>query len=46
MAKIMFVPQICKCIRCGYQWISRVEKPKACPNCHSYRWGEEEKEAK
>ena len=25
------------CLRCGYQWLSRIERPKACPNCHSYR---------
>jgi hypothetical protein len=26
-----------KCIKCGYEWISRVEKPKACPSCKQYQ---------
>ncbi len=24
------------CVNCDYFWISRVEKPKACPNCKRY----------
>jgi predicted Zn-ribbon and HTH transcriptional regulator len=30
-----------KCIRCGYEWLSRVEKPTACPKCKSYYWNKE-----
>jgi len=30
------------CERCGYgkkiPWIPRVENPKCCPNCKSYKW--------
>jgi len=22
-----------KCIKCNYEWLSRVENPKACPRC-------------
>jgi len=22
-----------KCGKCGYQWVPRVERPKACPEC-------------
>lgn len=25
-----------KCNRCGYEWGSRVEKPKECPRCKAY----------
>jgi len=27
-----------KCKRCGYEWDSRKEKPKSCPNCKRYDW--------
>lgn len=23
----------CVCKKCGYEWESRVERPKACPEC-------------
>lgn len=26
------------CLRCGYQWEGRVEKPKNCPHCKAARW--------
>lgn len=26
------------CKRCGYVWTSRIEYPKACPNCKSFLW--------
>lgn len=22
-----------KCNKCGYEWASRIEEPKACPRC-------------
>ena len=25
-----------KCKRCGYEWITRIDKPKACPRCKRY----------
>jgi Zn finger protein HypA/HybF involved in hydrogenase expression len=28
----------CKCLRCGNRWVSRVERPKACPRCKRYDW--------
>lgn len=27
-----------RCIACGYEWRSRVESPKECPQCKSRRW--------
>ena len=36
-----------KCKKCGYEWITRVDNPKACPKCKSYDWDKEQlKEAK
>lgn len=26
------------CIRCGWQWIPKVENPKTCPSCNSPYW--------
>ena len=28
----------CKCIRCGWEWMSRVEYPKECSRCKAYDW--------
>jgi len=31
----------CNRLNCGYEWQAktyRAEKPKSCPNCHSYKW--------
>ena len=25
-----------KCVKCGYEWAPRVEKPKQCPRCKQY----------
>ena len=33
------------CQRCGYQWVSRVDEPRACPRCKRYDW-KQWKEAK
>lgn len=33
----------CKCKKCGYEWLSRIEKPKACPACKQYGWQKEDK---
>ncbi len=27
----------CKC-HCGYEWESKIDNPKCCPKCKSYRW--------
>lgn len=32
------MPDILKCLRCGYTWTPKKENPKSCPNCHQYRW--------
>jgi len=34
-----------KCLRCGYNWPSRLKRPKTCPKCKSYYWDQERKEA-
>lgn len=26
------------CEKCDYKWVSRVDKPKQCPNCKSMKW--------
>ena len=31
-----------RCKNCKYKWLTRKKKavkPKACPNCKSYKWG-------
>lgn len=28
-----------KCKKCGYEWESRIENPKCCPNCKQYMSG-------
>lgn len=35
-----------KCLRCGKEWISRVENPVQCPRCKRVDWNvaKEEKE--
>ena len=27
-----------KCLRCGYEWESRVKRPVQCPRCKRYWW--------
>ena len=27
-----------KCLRCGHEWVKRVNKPKVCPKCQSAYW--------
>ena len=29
-----------KCKKCKYEWESRVDKPKECPECKSRNWKE------
>jgi predicted Zn-ribbon and HTH transcriptional regulator len=34
-----------KCLRCGHEWQSRIErKPACCPRCKSYDWMKPKKE--
>jgi len=33
----------CTCLRCGYQWEPKVDKPKNCPHCKSPRWDKKPK---
>ncbi len=30
-----------RCKRCGYEWLSHLEKPKECPSCKNRKWNEE-----
>lgn len=27
-----------KCLRCGYEWFSKLSNPVVCPGCHTYLW--------
>jgi hypothetical protein len=27
-----------ECLRCGYTWAGRIEKPRSCAQCKSYLW--------
>lgn len=36
--------KLCHCLRCGWDWHSRVEVPKECPKCHCREWWGEAKE--
>lgn len=33
----------CTCKKCGYEWMSRVKNPKACPYCKQYDWDRKSK---
>ncbi len=36
-----------KCLKCGYEWISRLEgRPKACPECKNRKWDVAKEEKK
>lgn len=35
--------EINKCKKCGYEWIGRIENPKACPECKSRTWNKDVK---
>lgn len=28
-----------QCVRCNYEWVSRVDDPVECPNCKHRKWG-------
>lgn len=30
--------QLKSCHKCNYNWLGRVEDPKECPYCKSYKW--------
>lgn len=32
-----------KCLKCGYEWKSKVDDPKMCPRCHAYLKPQEKK---
>ena len=34
----------CSCLKCGYEWEAKVEKPKRCPACASPYWFQPRKE--
>ena len=27
-----------KCIKCGHEWLPRINDPKQCPRCKNYDW--------
>lgn len=27
-----------KCLRCGWKWESKLERPASCPMCKQYKW--------
>lgn len=29
-----------KCFNCNWEWTPRVDNPKECPKCKSYKWNE------
>ena len=29
---------IIECLRCGHKWKPRIEDPKICPKCNSYKF--------
>ena len=31
----------CKCQKCGYEWVPRVDNPKLCPECKCRKWNKE-----
>ncbi len=32
------IVRILECLRCGYEWIPKVENPKQCPKCKRMDW--------
>lgn len=32
---------ILKCMKCGHEWVARIEAPKTCPACKNYNWHKE-----
>lgn len=39
------IPKL-KCLRCGHEWIPRVEEVRLCPKCKSVYWDREKKKKK
>jgi predicted Zn-ribbon and HTH transcriptional regulator len=37
-AKITRRVLVCRCLRCAYEWMPRVENPAQCPACKSALW--------
>jgi rubrerythrin len=40
MSEIWRYPML-TCLRCGYQWTPRKEKPKSCPECKTRKYATE-----
>ena len=32
-----------KCLRCGYEWETKIDNPRFCPNCNSPYWDKAKK---
>jgi predicted Zn-ribbon and HTH transcriptional regulator len=37
---------VCRCRKCGYEWVARVATPRECPRCKCRKWDEPRKGAK
>lgn len=35
-----------KCLRCGYEWLSAIDRPKQCPGCKQTAWDRPARESK
>ena len=33
----------CRCLKCGFEWESVVDAPRACPACKIYHWKKQRK---
>lgn len=45
-AKITRRVLVCRCLRCAYEWMPRVENPAQCPACKSALWNTPREERK
>ncbi len=34
------------CLKCGHQWIPRMDDPKMCPKCKTYNWSKKNDQPK
>lgn len=33
----------CECVKCGWKWLKRTEKPLQCPKCTARHWWDKER---
>lgn len=34
----LIIGKVCRCLRCGHKWVSRVREPVRCPACKRVNW--------